>query len=74
MRPSACPCKITARKAGNAMLLKIGSTLCILFALGAIGFAVYEFVHTEVSNGSLSFLLGMVILNFALNWMGVFGD
>lgn len=56
------------------MLLKIGSTLCILFALGAIGFAVYEFVHAEVSNGSLSFLLGMVILNFALNWMGVFGD
>jgi hypothetical protein len=61
------------QEGGNA-ILKIGSALLILFALVAIGFGVYEFVHREVSNGSLSFLLGMVILNFAFSWMGVFGD
>jgi hypothetical protein len=72
--PTTCPCKTIGRKAGNVMLLKIGLALCILFALLAIGFGVYEFVHKEVSNGSLSVLLGIVILNFALNSMGAFGD
>ena len=54
--------------------MKIALSLCIVLGLVAIGFGVYEFVRNEISNGSLSFLLGMVILNFALNWMGVFGD
>jgi hypothetical protein len=62
------------RKAGKSMSIKIGPALCILFALVAIGFGVYEFVHAEVSRGSLSILLGIVILNFALHWMGAFGD
>jgi hypothetical protein len=54
-------------RAGNAVLTKIGSALCIPFALLAVGFGVYEFVHTEFSKGSLSFLIGIVILNFALH-------
>jgi len=56
------------------MSFKIGPALCIVFALAAIGFGVYELVQSEVSKGSLSILLGIVILNFALHWMGVFGD
>jgi hypothetical protein len=72
--PGGCLCKNTGRKAGNAMKLKIGLTLLISLALVAIGFGVYEFVHREFSRGSLSFLLGIVILNFVLHWMGAFGD
>ena len=45
-----------------------------ILGLVAIGFGVYEFVHNEISNGSLSFLLGVVILNFAINGTGAFGD
>jgi hypothetical protein len=62
------------RKTGKSMSFKIGPALCIVFALAAIGFGVYELVQSEVSKGSLSILLGIVILNFALHWMGVFGD
>jgi hypothetical protein len=62
------------RKTWKSMPVEIGPALCILFALAAIGFGVYEFVHVELSSGSLSILLGIVILNFALHWMGVFGD
>jgi hypothetical protein len=62
------------RKPGKSMAVRIGPALCIVFALVAIGFGVYELVHTEVSKGSLSILLGIVILNFALHWMGVFGN
>jgi hypothetical protein len=66
--------EIEGRKAGKSMSVKIGPALSILFALVAIGFGVYEFVNAEFSKGSLSFLLGIVSLNFALHWMGVFGD
>jgi hypothetical protein len=66
--------EIEGRKAGKAMSIKIRPALCILLALVAIGFGVYEFVHREFSRGSLSFLLRIVILNFALHWMGAFGD
>jgi hypothetical protein len=55
------------------MSVKIGPALSVIFALMAIGFGVYAFVHTEFSKGSLSILLGIVILSFALHWMGVFG-
>jgi hypothetical protein len=54
--------------------MKIALSLCIVLGLVAIGFGVYEFVGNEISNGSLSFLLGMVILNFAINGTGAFGD
>ena len=56
------------------MLVLIIEILCFLFAATAIAFGVYEFVHNEISNGSLSFLLGMVILNCAINGTGAFGD
>jgi hypothetical protein len=74
MSPGTRPHKTMGSKNGKSMSVKIGKALCILFALLAIGFGVYEFVHAEVSKGSLSILLGIVILNFALHWMGVFGD
>jgi hypothetical protein len=61
-------------KTGKSMSLKIGPALCIVFAFMVIGFGVYELVYTELSGGSLSILLGIVILNFAIHWMGVFGD
>jgi hypothetical protein len=59
---------------GSPYQFKTGPALCIIFALVALGFGVYEFVHAEFSRGSLSVLLAIVIVNFALRWKGAYGD
>ena len=49
------------------MLFNICAALFFLFAMGAIGFGVYQFVHQQVANSVLLFILGGVALNFAAN-------
>jgi hypothetical protein len=68
--------EMEGRKTGKSTSVKIDqySVLFVIFALMALGFGVYRFVHTEFSKGSLSTLVGIVVPNFALHWMGVFGD
>jgi hypothetical protein len=51
------------------MSVKAAMKLCILLALMAIGFGVYEFTHAEFAFGSLTFLAGILILSFAVNSM-----
>lgn len=56
------------------MLIMIGAILFFLFVVVPIGFGVYEFVNEEVTNGLLSFILSVITLNLALNWMVTFKD
>jgi hypothetical protein len=55
----------------DAMLVKIGATLCFAFAMAAIGFGVYEFEHRPGTNSLLPFILGAVALNLAVNLLMV---
>ena len=56
------------------MLVLIIEILCFLFAATAIAFGVYEFVHDEVTNGLLSFILSVATFNLAVNWIGSVED
>jgi len=52
------------RNTGKSMSVKVGPAPRTVFALMALGFAVYEFVHTEFSKGSLKILLGFCHTEF----------